>query len=139
MTSPRLTGSRWLVLAAAPVLAFALWIAVGTPGPEQLRLPREITLSTVTVVAVTAVSLGVTLAMCAWRTDIGMPALTGVLVAIAGFWPVVQQNQFSGPVIANLGPGHGLHRNDALAVVPAALGAAAFVGARRARRARRTC
>ena len=136
MTSPRLTGSRWLVLAAAPVLAFASWIILGAPGPEQLRLPRGITLPTVTVIASTAVSLGVTLAMCAWRADIGMLALAGVLVVIAGFWPFVQENQFSGPVIADLGSNHGLHRNDALALVPAALGAAAFVGAWRARRTR---
>jgi hypothetical protein len=124
---------RWAALAAVPLVVLVAWIATGTRGPDRLWLPFGQVVDTSTVMALTALALTVALAWCAISRWWGLMALGLLLMAIAGFWPIVQENKFSGPVVVGIGT-HGLHRNDALALVPGGLGLAAIVVAERRRR-----
>lgn len=128
-----MSDRRWVLLALVPPTALIGWIVTGQRGPNQLRLPFGHVVDTSTVMALTAISLSVALLCCAATRIAGLVVLGLVLVAIAGFWPIVQGNKFSGPVVVEAGT-HGLHTNDVLALVPAALGAAAFVVAEQRRR-----
>jgi hypothetical protein len=127
---------RWLAAAAAPLVVLAGWVATGRRGPERLELPRSQAVDTSTVMVVAALALSGALLYCARHRTRGLVVLGLVLVAIAGFWPIVQENKFSGPVLVGVG-NHGLHRNDALALIPAGLGLAVITIAGRRHRAGR--
>ena len=117
------------MVAPLPLLALGLWLAAGARGPDRLMLPRHETASTRFVLTFVAVSLCAACVLCAWHRVAGLLALSLVLVGVAGFWPSVQENQFSGPVLLTFSDRHGLHRNDLLAVVPLGLALAAVVAA----------
>jgi hypothetical protein len=119
----------WLLIATTPLLALGLWIVGGQRGPEQLMLPRHETATTPMVLTLVAVLLCASCVLCAYHRVAGLFALAVVLVGVAAFWPSVQENQFSGPVLFTFGDSHGLHRNDLLAIVPLGLAIAAFVAA----------
>ena len=119
----------WLLIAPTPLLALGLWIAAGERGPERLMLPRHETASTRFVLTLVAVSLCAACVLCAFHRVAGLFTLSVVLVCVAGFWPSVQENRFSGPVLMTFSESHGLHRNDLLAIVPLGLAVAAFVAA----------
>lgn len=121
---------RWAALAAVPLVVLAGWVVTGTRGPDRLELPFGQVVDTSTVMALTALALTAALAWVAVDRTWGLVALGLVLVAIAGFWPIVQENKFSGPVVVEVGT-HGLHRNDALALIPGGLGLAAMAFAAR--------
>jgi hypothetical protein len=128
---------RWAALAAVPPVVLAGWVITGQRGPERLELPYSHVVDTSTVMALTALALSAALLWCAVDRSWGLAALGSVMMAIAAFWPIVQHNQFSGPILVDLFGTHGIHRNDVLAVVPGTLGIAAFVAAERRRRAGR--
>lgn len=125
-----MTDRRWVQLAALPLVVLVGWVVTGTRGPEQLALPRSQVVDTSIVMALTAIALTGALVWVSVDRTRGLLALGLVLLAIAGFWPIVQENKFSGPVVLGVGT-HGLHRNDALALVPAGLGLAAVASAAR--------
>lgn len=122
-----------MVLAALPPLALIAWIATGQRGPARLQLPWGHVVETSTVLGLTTVSLTACLLLCAVTRVWGPATLGLVLIAIGGFWPIVQQNEYSGPVEVDIGT-HGIHRNDALALGPGAVGVALLLVADRRRR-----
>jgi hypothetical protein len=126
----------WIVAALAPLVFVAWWVIGGERGPERVLLPRDITISTQSVIIAAALMLSGACVLCAWRPVLGLFALAAVLAGIAVFWPIVQQNRYSGPVVAQFRGRHGLHRNDLLAVVPATAAIVAFVWAMHTRRQR---
>lgn len=124
----------WLLIAPAPLLALGLWVAAGERGPELLMLPRGQTASTRFVLTLVAVLLCAACVLCAWHRVAGLVALGFVLMGVALFWPSVQENRFSGPVLFTFDDRHGVHRNDLLALVPLGLAVGAFaVAAKRLR------
>lgn len=92
-------------------------------------LPRGQTASTRFVLTLVAVLLCASCVLCAFHRVGGLVALGFVLLAVAAFWPSVQENRFSGPVLFTFDDRHGVHRNDLLALVPFGLAVAAFVAA----------
>jgi hypothetical protein len=130
------TSRAWIAVALAPLVFIAWWVIEGERGPAYILLPRDIHVTTQSVMVAAALALSGACLLCAWRQVVGLFCLAVVLAAIAAFWPIVQQNKFSGPVVVVFPGRHGLHRNDLLAVVPATAAIVAFVWALRTRRQR---
>lgn len=128
---------RWAVSASIPLLVFLAWVVTGTRGPDRLELPRRAQVDTALVLATASAALSLALLACAVSRIWGLVLLGLVLLSCAGFWPIVQDNRYSGPVIFEARR-HGVHVNDALSVVPGALGVAMLVLAVRRRGSRDT-
>ena len=129
---PSTNQPTWLGLAALPLVALALWIAIGERGPTALPLPDSVELPTAVAATIACVALSAALALCAWRRRIGLLVLGFVLVGIGMFWIALQGPPISGSLVWSSGS-HGIHANDWWGLIPIVAGVVAWVWAWRSR------
>jgi hypothetical protein len=126
---------RWRVGAGVAPVALAVWLLAGSPGPEVLVFPRGVEIRTAAAAALAAGSVSLACLVAIVHRRAGLVLLAVALAVAAVSWPLIQDNPVAGQVIHGGVAGHGVHRNDLLAALPAAGAVACLVAARRSVRA----